>query len=218
VVHRPSFRSWEAFLPCTNDHRSWPFWVRYSSRSANHIYDLSYFWKAALSGNLPAVSFLNAARAQDGHPSNSSPLDEQGWITSTINQLQRLPDWDETVVFIAWDDSDGWYDHVIGPIMNQSTTGSDALTGTGACGAGANSLAGIQGRCGYGPRLPLLVVSPYAKENFVDSGVLDQTSIIRFVENNWGLGQIGNGSFDAIAGDISRMLDFSSQAQRSRLS
>jgi phospholipase C len=175
---------------------------------ANHIYDLSYFWQAAGSGGLPAVSFLKAARAQDGHPGNSSPLDEQGWLVNTINQLQQLPEWEQTVVFIAWDDSDGWYDHVIGPIMNQSTSKADALTGAGACGNGADSLAGIQARCGYGPRLPLVVVSPYAKENFVDNGVLDQTSIIRFIEDNWGLSRIGNGSFDAIAGDVSSMFNF----------
>ena len=175
---------------------------------ANHIYDLSYFWAAASSGNLPAVTFLKAARAQDGHPGNSSPLDEQAWLADTINKLQSMPEWRETAVFIAWDDSDGWYDHVIGPIMNQSATGSDALTGTGACGSGANSLAGIQGRCGYGPRLPLVVVSQYAKENSVDSAVLDQSSITRFIEDNWGLGRIGNGSFDAIAGDASRLFDF----------
>jgi phospholipase C len=53
------------------------------------------------------------------------------------------------------------------------------------------------------------VVSPYARENFVDSGVLDQSSITRFIEDNWGLGQIGDGSFDVIAGDASSMFDFS---------
>jgi phospholipase C len=175
---------------------------------ANHIYDLSYFWEAAISGNLPAVTFLKAARAQDGHPSNSSPLDEQQWLTDTINKLQLMPDWDETAVFIAWDDSDGWYDHAIGPVMNQSATSADHLTGSGACGTGSNSLAGIQGRCGYGPRLPLVVVSPYARQNFVDGAVLDQTSITRFIEDNWGLGRIGGGSFDTIASDASPMFDF----------
>ena len=69
-------------------------------------------------------------------------------------------------------------------------------------------LAGIQARCGYGPRLPLLVVSPYAKQNFVDDAVLDQTSITRFIEDNWGLGRIGGGSFDTIASDASPMFDF----------
>ncbi|MGC1910711.1 MAG: alkaline phosphatase family protein [Candidatus Acidiferrales bacterium] len=175
---------------------------------ANHNYDLSDFWQAALDGNLPAVSFLKANRAQDGHPGYSSPLDEQQWIADAINKLESLPEWDSTAIFIAWDDSDGWYDHVMGPIVNQSTTKADALTGPGACGAGANSLEGIQARCGYGPRLPLLVVSPWARENFVDSSVTDQSSIIRFIEDNWGLGRIGGGSFDAIAGPLVGLFDF----------
>ncbi|MGA8451322.1 MAG: alkaline phosphatase family protein [Candidatus Acidiferrales bacterium] len=178
---------------------------------ANHIYDLKYFWKAAFSGNLPAVSFLKANRAQDGHPGNSSPLDEQQWITDTLNKLQSLDEWNETAVFIAWDDSDGWYDHAIGPIMNQSASTADALTGPGACGTGANSLAGIQARCGYGPRLPLVLVSLYARENYVDGTVLDQSSIIRFIEDNWGLGRIGDGSFDAIAGSVNNMFDFNNK-------
>ena len=184
--------------------------------AANHIYDLKYFWKAAFSGDLPAVSFLKANRAQDGHPGNSSPLDEQQWLTDTLNKLRSLPEWNETAVFIAWDDSDGWYDHAIGPIMNQSATSADALTGKGACGTGANSLAGIQARCGYGPRLPLVVVSSYARENYVDGTVLDQSSITRFIEDNWGLGRIGGGSFDAIAGSVNNLFDFNHQ-RRDRL-
>ena len=141
---------------------SWAQWA------SEHGYDLTYFWKAVETGNLPAVSFLKAARAQDGHPGNSSPLDEQVWLTETINKLQTLPEWGETAVVIAQDDSDGWYDHVIGPIVNQSATTADALSGPGACGTGANSLAGLQARCGYGPRLPLVVVSPFARENYLD--------------------------------------------------
>ena len=59
---------------------------------ANHQYDLSWFQTAALAGKLPAVSYLKANRAQDGHPNNSSPLDEQDFIVSTINFLESLPD------------------------------------------------------------------------------------------------------------------------------
>ena len=175
---------------------------------ANHEYDLSYFQKAALAGNLPAVSYLKANRAQDGHPSNSSPLDEQDFIINTINFLESLPEWSETAVIIDWDDSDGWFDHVIGPIVNQSGSTSDALTGPNACGAGVNSLEGIQARCGYGPRLPFLVISPFAKANFVDHSVIDQSSVVRFIEDNWRLPRIGNGSFDVAAGSIETMFNF----------
>ncbi|MGH9712421.1 MAG: phospholipase C [Candidatus Acidiferrales bacterium] len=175
---------------------------------ANHQYDLSDFWNAAFSGNLPAVSFLKANRAQDGHANNSTPLDEQVFIVDTLNKLQSLQEWKDIAVIISWDDSDGWYDHQMSPIVNQSATSEDALTGPGACGTGAKALGGFQGRCGYGPRLPLNVVSPWAKKNFVDGTVTDQSSILRFIEDNWDLGRIGGGSFDAIAGPLDNMFDF----------
>jgi phospholipase C len=177
---------------------------------ANHQYDLSWFQKAAMAGNLPAVSYLKANRAQDGHPGNSSPLDEQVFLVNTINFLQTLPEWSSTAVIIAWDDSDGWYDHAMSPILNPSNTSQDALTGTGACGNGANALEGIQGRCGYGPRLPFLVISPFAKVNYVDSTLIDQSSVVRFIEENWELPQIGNGSFDQFAGTLFNMFNFNS--------
>jgi phospholipase C len=124
-------------------------------------------------------------------------------------------------VVIMYDDSDGWYDHQMGPILNTSTGTADALTGPGACGTAATSLPGINasnthalGRCGYGPRLPLLVISPFSKENFVDHTVTDQTSIIHFIEDNWLNGQrIRQGSFDGIASSISQMFDFNERGQ-----
>jgi phospholipase C len=128
-------------------------------------------------------------------------------VVNTINTLQKNPDWKSTAVVIAWDDSDGWYDHQMGPIVSQSNTAEDALAGAGSCGtakAGAYS-----GRCGYGPRLPLLVISPFAKRNYVDHSVTDQSSILRFIEDNWNLGRIGNQSFDAIAGSLPRTGEFS---------
>jgi phospholipase C len=175
---------------------------------ANHQYDLSYFQKAAMANGLPAVSYLKANRAQDGHPSNSSPLDEQVFLATTLNFLQSLPEWEETAVIITWDDSDGWYDHVMPPIVNQSKSTADALTGPGACGNGVNALEALQARCGYGPRIPMLVISPYAKKNFVDHSLTDQSSVVRFIEENWELPQIGNGSFDTIAGSILNAFDF----------
>ena len=57
-----------------------------------------------------------------------------------------------------------------------------------------------QTRCGYGPRQPLLVISPFAKRNFVDHTVTDQSSVLRFIEDNWETGRIGNFSFDTKAG------------------
>jgi phospholipase C len=73
------------------------------------------------------------------------------------------------------------------------------------------------GRCGFGPRLPLLVVSPWAKRNFIDDSITDQSSILRFIEDNWNLGRIGNGSTDAIAGSLNGLFDFDDRGRTGKL-
>jgi phospholipase C len=109
------------------------------------------------------------------------------------------------------------------PILNDSQSSADALTAPGMCGAATPALNGFmgtgnpQGRCGYGPRQPFLVISQWAKRNFVDHTVTDQTSVIRFVEDNWLGSQRIPGSFDAIANSISQMLDFHEPRGKSRL-
>jgi len=169
---------------------------------ANHIYDLSWFWRAAEAGNMPSVSFLKPPQYQNGHPGISNPLDEQVFVVETLNRLQRLPDWSSTAVLIAWDDSDGWYDHVMPPIVNHSATELDFWCGSQSDGPGA--------RCAYGPRMPFLVVSPWARENYVGSSLTDQTSILRFILDNWLDGaRISDTSFDNIAGSIEDLFDFS---------
>jgi phospholipase C len=173
---------------------------------ANHQYDISDFWTAYQNNYLPAVSFLKAPAYEDGHAGYSDPLDEQTFLVNTINKLQQSPMWANTAVVISYDDSDGWYDHVMGPIVSQSNMTSDALTGTGSCGTARTG--DYEGRCGYGPRLPLMVISPFAKQNYVDHSVTDQSSIIQFIEDNWKLGRIGDQSFDALAGTMNHMFDF----------
>ncbi len=171
---------------------------------ANHQYDLSDFWVAVDAGHLPAVSYLKAPGFQDGHAGYSDPLLEQGFLVDTINRLQRRPEWKDMAIIIAYDDSDGWYDHVPGPIVNGSQTVNDATI----CSAHRPRLGTYQGRCGYGPRLPLLVISPFAKKNFVDHTLTDQSSILRFIEDNWRLGRVGDHSYDQIAGSLLNMFDF----------
>src|SRR6202007_1061249 len=184
--------------------------------AANHQYDTLDFFAAVKAGNFPAVSFLKAPGFQDGHAGYSDPLDEQTFVVDLINFLQAQPDWKSTAVIIAYDDSDGWYDHQMGPIVNQSQTSADALTAPGQCGSSTNTALNgpdavrVQGRCGYGPRLPLLVISPWARQNYVDHTLTDQTSVLRFIEDNWLEGQrVGSGSFDAIAGTVNSIVDFS---------
>ncbi len=179
---------------------------------ANHQYDIADFSAALAAGNLPAVSYLKAAAYQDGHAAYSTPLDEQTFLVNTINSIMQSPFWNSTAIVIAYDDSDGWYDHVMGPIVNQSATTDDNLNGPGLCGSGTAST--YQSRCGYGPRQPLLVISPFAKVNYVDHAVTDQASILRFIEDNWSLGRIGDNSADAYAGTLMNMFSFQNPSAR----
>jgi phospholipase C len=183
---------------------------------ANHQYDMNDFLAVLKSGALPAVSFLKAPAYQDGHAGYSDPLDEQTFVVETINALEQSPEWRNTAVVVLWDDSDGWYDHAYRIVNSSAIKGYDVLNGD-SCGSGP-PMAGVagapaQGRCAYGTRQPLLVVSPYAKANAVDHTLTDQTSVIRFVEDNWlGGARIGHGSFDAIAGALDGMFDWSNGA------
>ncbi len=182
--------------------------------TANHQYDTSTFdsmVSAIKSGslpasNFPAVSYLKAPGYQDGHAAYSDPLDEQNFVVNEINSIEQLPTWSSTAIVIAYDDSDGFYDHVYSGVSNPSTTAVDALTGTGQCGTGT-PIANQQGRCGYGPRLPLMVISPYAKQNYVSNTLTDQSSILKFIEWNWNLGSI-SGSAANTAGSLNDMFNF----------
>lgn len=186
---------------------------------ANHQYDLTSLAQLEQAGRLCAVTYIKAAGFQDGHAGYSSPLDEQPFIVNTINRLMQMKEWDHMAIFIAWDDSDGWYDHAVGPVVYQSNA-TDAQTGQsvdnldarGTC--GTTPAGGQPGRCGYGPRLPLLLISPWARQNFIDSSVTDQSSLLRFIEDNWGLGRLGNGSLDEKAGSLLNLFDFNHRAPR----
>ena len=213
----PHHEPFQYYTPTANLHHTRPASIRMIGKNgdgANHQYDTEDFFAAVKAGNFPAVSFLKAPGFQDGHAGYSDPLDEQDWLITMINFLQRRPEWKNTTVIVAYDDSDGWYDHQMGPIANQSTGKTDGLTAPGQCGDGATALPGpavahAQGRCGYGPRLPLLVISPYARHNYVDHSLTDQTSVLRFIEDTFLNGErVGGGSFDAIAGSLNGMFDF----------
>ena len=181
--------------------------IGHNNDRANHQYDLSDFWNAIEAGNMPEVSFLKASMYQTGHPGYSDPLDEQAFLVNIINRLQKTPQWNSTAIMIAYDDPGGWYDHVMPPIISQSNDPKyDRLLGdSGLCGHARPG--NYEDRCGFGARLPLLIISPYAKVNYVDHSITDQSSILRFIEDNWHLGRIGDQSFDETAGSLLNMFN-----------
>ncbi len=190
---------------------------------ANHEYDLNDFYDVIRAGNIPAVSFIKLPAYQDGHAGYSNPLDEQVGVVKLVNELQKSPEWKDTAVLIAYDDSDGWYDHAfVKPTHGSFDSSADQLDGAGKCGS-ASAPKGVDGktvngRCGPGTRTPLILVSPWAKTNYVSHDLVTQASIVRFIEDNWLNGKrLGQGSFDATAGKIDDMFDFRGTPQTASL-
>jgi len=182
---------------------------------ANHQYD-SLDFNAALTASTPSmaqVSFLKAPGFQDGHAGYSDPLDEQTFVVNEINLIEASPFWANTAIIIAYDDSDGWYDHLSDLVNGSQTTADYAFCNVAPTLGGVTTATPVQGRCGHGPRLPLLIISPWAKANFVDNTLTDQSSITRFIEDVFlGGTRIGGGSYDASAGSLMSSFNFSNAA------
>ncbi len=214
VDYSPHHSPFEYYKSTSNPHHLPPKNVDEIGHNgqANHNYDLTDFDAALKAGKLPSVSFVKAPEYQDGHAAYSDPIDEQHFLVDQINAIQSSPQWKSTAVVIAYDDSDGWYDHAyVAPRNGSADTalGSNGLaTDSPACQAGPKASGGYADRCGPGTRQPLLVVSPYSKVNKVDHTLTDQASITRFIEDNWHTGRIGDHSFDATAGSMEGMFDF----------
>ena len=181
---------------------------------ANHQYDLQDFYAAVKAGNYPSVSYIKLPAYQDAHAGYSDPLDEQAGVVQLVNFLESQPDWKNTAVIVTYDDSDGWYDHDFAtPTSSSYDATADQLDGTGVCGTGTQpkGISGkpVNGRCGPGTRIPFLVISPWANQNYVYHDRISQASVVRFIEDNWLNGErLGGGSFDATAGSIVPMFDF----------
>ncbi|MHA6759202.1 phospholipase C [Streptacidiphilus sp. PAMC 29251] len=212
VDYSPHHNPFAYYKSTANPHHTLPTGLSEIGHAgpANHNYDLSYFDQAVAADKLPAVSFLKAAEYQDGHGGYSDPIDEQNFLVKEINALEKSPEWSSTAVVIAYDDSDGWYDHVYhAPTNGSADPAQDAAACTAAAAKKSTApLNGYADRCGPGPRQPLLVVSPYAKTNHLDHTFTTQASITAFIEQNWKTKKVGDASFDATAGSLKPAFDF----------
>ncbi|MBZ5736682.1 phospholipase C [Nocardioides mangrovi] len=213
VDYNPHHNPFEYYKSTSNPHHLAPASMAEIGHDgqANHQYDLSLFYdalKGTGGATMPAVSYVKAKNVEDGHAAYSDPIDEQHFMVRTINAIMTSKYWKNTAVVIAYDDSDGWYDHVAPTITNASSTADDVNTCTDPAGSGVAILSGYQDRCGPGQRLPFLVISPYAKRDHVGHSLITQASVVRFIEDNWGLGTIGDGSFADTAGKIDGLFDF----------
>jgi phospholipase C len=205
--YSPHHSPFQYYASTSNPHHLAPTSVKAIGHTdqANHQYDLTSFDAALKADNLPAVSFLKAPAAQDGHAGYSDPIDEQKFLVNEINALQKSDSWSSTAVVVAYDDSDGWYDHVAPKVLNGS---NDSAVDSSVCTSVTQVAGGYADRCGPSQRLPLLLISPWAAQNTVDHTAIEQTSVLRFIENNWLTGRIGDASFDARAGSLGGLFDW----------
>jgi phospholipase C len=156
--------------------------IRNGSLWSTNVVSDTQFIADAQSGNLPAVSWLVSGPTSE-HPPSSTCLGEN-WTVQQLNAIMQGPDWNSTAIFLTWDDFGGFYDHVPPP-------GVDAF--------------------GLGPRVPLLIISPYAKQGLISHTQYEFASFLAFLETRFSLKALT--SRDAAANNMTDSFDFS-QAPR----
>ena len=147
---------------------------------AQHVTVETQFAADALAGNLPAVSWL-VSNTHSEHPTYST-CDGENWTVNQINAIMNGPDWSSTAIFLMWDDLGGFYDHVAPPTEDEF---------------------------GLGPRVPLLVISPYAKLGYISHTQYEASSVLKFIEERFGLPPLTDR--DANANDLMDAFDFTQQ-------
>ena len=151
--------------------------IRNTTLWSQHVVNSSNFVNDAQNGTLPAVSWL-VTGPQSEHPPNSTCVGEN-WTVQQINAIMQGPLWNSTVIFLSWDDFGGFYDHVLPP---------------------------TQDTFGLGPRVPLLMISPYSKPGYVSHTQYEFASILKFIETRFGLAPLT--ARDAAANDTTDSFDF----------
>jgi phospholipase C len=138
----------------------------------------SQFVADAAAGNLPNVSWLVIGSGDSEHPPASSCVGEN-WTVREVEAVMNGPQWPSTAIFLTWDDFGGFYDHVPPPKLDNF---------------------------GFGPRVPLIILSPYARSGFISHTVYEFSSLLKFVEKRWGLAPLT--VRDYLANDLLDSFDF----------
>jgi phospholipase C len=157
--------------------------IRNSPLWKEHIAPAAQFVSDAKAGHLPSVSWLIPPGAASEHPPYSI-CEGENWTVSVLNAVMQGPSWNSTAVFITWDDFGGFYDHVPPPQVD---------------------------RFGLGLRVPLLIISPFAKAGYISHTVYEHSSVLKFVETRYGLKSLT--SRDGAASDMLDSFDFNQQPQ-----
>jgi phospholipase C len=187
--------SWRYYAPTVGQGIAGNFWnafdaiapVRYGPEWSSNVVSPETNVLTDISRNtLPAVSWVIPDFANSDHPGDNSDTGPS-WIAQVVNAIGQSPAWNDTAIVIVWDDWGGWYDHVAPP--------------------GAHHFGGL------GFRVPMIVVSPYSKAGYISHNEYEFGSIVRFVEDNWGLARLG--TTDVRAPDfVTDFFDFSQQPRK----
>ena len=162
-------------------HQPFVYFAKYADGTAaraEHLKDLAAFDASAPAGTLPAVSFIELLETHTEHPGNSIIAGETE-VLRIINEVRNGPNWRDTAIIITYDENGGFWDHVAPPVGD---------------------------RWGPGTRVPTMVISPFARRNYVDHTTYDTTSILALIETRWGLAPLS--ARDAAASNMTAAFDF----------
>jgi phospholipase C len=149
----------------------------------DHVAPSAQFAADAQNGRLAAMSWLFPPSPWTEHPPESV-CEGENWTVQQVNAVMQGPDWNSTAVFLTYDDFGGFYDHVPPPQLDVF---------------------------GLGPRVPLLIISPFAKAGYISHTVYEHSSILKFVETRYQLPAIT--ARDGKASDMLDSFDFTQQPQ-----
>jgi phospholipase C len=154
--------------------------IRANYRMVSKIVPIDTLASDVATGNLPQVAYVDPESdlAISEHPPGDVSAGA-AWTVQTIRAIQASSAWPSTAILLTWDESGGFYDHVPPPQVDE---------------------------WGYGFRVPMIVVSPFAKRGWIDHDVMDHTSIVKFIADNWGLPYLTNR--EARAGNLTNVFNF----------
>ncbi len=184
-------------------------WKPDSGQGRNIDHVLAQFLGDCATGSLPAVSWVVAPYLYSEHPA-ARPVDGAAYVQAVLNGIwanQKLRD--STVVFLNYDENDGFYDHIAPPVAPPGTP-QELLPASQPAFRGLPPAAGPLVPIGLGPRVPMTVVSPWSRGGFVNSQVADHTSVLRFLETWTGIRETNISAWRrAMCGDLTSCFDFS---------
>jgi phospholipase C len=159
-----------------------PFQFFTSTHDSSNVQDYSNFNAQIQNDILPAFSLIIPDAKHDMHPASTAISNGINFVQSLVQQVQSSPVWNSTAIIVTFDTGGGWYDHVFPPSLDNQ---------------------------GLSFRVPALVISPYAKKNYVSHSVMDHVSVLKLVQWNWALSSLN--VRNAASGDMFDMFDFTAQ-------